>query len=239
MVRADIEYLRTINLSELPLGIRIVKGSLLHCLSDLASRNGLDENILKAESEVDCYGGFDEGYPKGSITRSEGRLLFALIRTLGLSRVLEIGTLHGCSTNHLAAAVGPPVGGSVVSIDNKSDFSKVGSWIVDKVRDQVKLVEGDLFDVLPSLEKGSFDLIFEDSAHLEETTKFCIEEGRRLLAPGGWLMVHDTLCTTHVKGVRCRDRVLKGIALAGMRKKFVHYVIDDSTYGMGICRTSC
>jgi len=236
MVREDIEYLKPINPSDFDPKLKIVKGSLDYCLYDIALSYGLDIHALQEYAELDEYGGFNEGYPKGSITRSEGQAIFALIRILGMKTVLEIGTLYGCSTNHLASAVKPS--GKVLSIDNRADLPKIGSLINPELKSYITLIDGDLFVELPKIKENSIDLIFEDSAHLEETTRFCLEQARRILIPGGWIILHDTLCSTHVKKIRCRDRMLSGIAQAGMSEDFRHYVIDDSTYGISFCRVN-
>lgn len=230
----EIEYLKPINPNDFDPELKIIKGSLGDCLHDIASFYDLDFQELYEYANFDEYVGFNEGYPVGSITRSEGQIMFALIRVLGMKNVLEIGTFYGCSTNHLAAAL--KLSGKVVSIDNKADLSKIGSLIAPELKPYISLITGDLFVELPKIEENSIDLIFEDSAHLEETTRFCLEQARRILVPDGWIIVHDTLCSTHVKKVRCRDRVLLGIARARMYAEFRHYVVDNSTYGLGVCR---
>lgn len=233
-VRKNIGYLEPIDPSSFDPKLKIIKGSLAHCLYDIACSYGLNFQELSEYAELDKCGGFNEGYPVGSITKAEGQVLFSLSRTHGKSIVLEIGTFYGCSTNHLASAVAPEK--RVYSIDIKEDPTKIGSLISPELKPYVHLMPGDLFILLPKIAENSIDLIFEDSAHLEETTWFCLEQAKRILVPGGFVIVHDTLCSTYVKGIQCRDRVLLGIKQAGMEEKFRHYIVEGSTYGIGICQ---
>lgn len=231
----DTDYLKAIDPAEFP-ALNVFKGDLTDCLEDIAGHYVLEEAQLSHMARCDDCGGFDTGYPVGSITQSEGRIMYALIRTLKLERILEIGTLWGCSANHLAAALKTHCPeGFILSMDKGDKPTKIGSLISPELKDNVRLITDDLYSGLPEIDNNSIDLIFEDSAHLEETTAFCLEQAKRILKPGGWIILHDTLCATHVKGIPCKWRMLAGIDKAGMAKNFRHYIVDKSTYGMGIC----
>ena len=58
------------------------------------------------------------GFPVHDVSATQGQLLALLIQITGATRVLEIGTLGGYSTIHMARAL--PRGGVIVTIELNS-----------------------------------------------------------------------------------------------------------------------
>lgn len=210
--------------------------SLQECLASIALCHHLDFDRLFSYVEEDTWGGRFEGYGDYSITREEGQVMYALNRYFNNINIIEIGTAAGCSTNHLAWAAQKVAGGYVCTIDNAEYFVNPGTAIDPCVRMNIAMLRADLFRILPLLNSAAFDFMFEDSAHLISTTMFCMNAAKRILAAGSFIAVHDTLCLTPVNDLPCWVRVQAGIEQAGLEKKFVHYKIGTSPYGLGICR---
>ena len=104
------------------------------------------------------------GMPAIQVGRGEGALLGMLLRLAGARRVVEVGTLAGYSTVHLARAVGPE--GHVWSIEYDPRHAAVARDVLARagLGDRVTVLEGAGVDVLPALvAEGPFDAVFLDA----------------------------------------------------------------------------
>jgi predicted O-methyltransferase YrrM len=104
------------------------------------------------------------GLPPISVTASQGKLLYLLVRAQRARSVLEIGALAGYSTIWLGRAVGP--GGTVVSLEieercavvARENVARAGLGAIVDVR------LGAALETLPRLvNEGPFDFIFIDA----------------------------------------------------------------------------
>ena len=88
-------------------------------MRQLAEDLNLDEDELIAYAEEDTIGGWEPGgeWPIGAVFASEGRILYALIRALRPSVVVEFGVKNGCSSKHILAALVRNHKGKLVSYD--------------------------------------------------------------------------------------------------------------------------
>jgi predicted O-methyltransferase YrrM len=93
-------------------------------LDDVATRLApvieLDRGAFGRFAREDRHGGWDHGagtFPKGSIWRVEGQVLYALVRALRPRYVADLGTHAGASATHLVAAVEANRFGRLVSVD--------------------------------------------------------------------------------------------------------------------------
>ena len=98
-----------------------------------------------------------------NITHDTGRLLWILVRAMGASRILEIGTSNAFSTIWLADAAHSN-GGRVTTLENNPEKialarTNLATAGLDGV---VDIIEGSAADILPSL-PGPFDVIFLDA----------------------------------------------------------------------------
>ncbi|WP_432563833.1 O-methyltransferase [Kineococcus sp. SYSU DK003] len=106
------------------------------------------------------------GLPAIDVSPLQGGLLSLLVRLSGARTVLEIGTLGGYSTIHLARAL--PAGGRVVSLEFDPRHAEVARRNVERAgfADVVDIRVGAALDTLPVLQAegaGPFDLVFIDA----------------------------------------------------------------------------
>lgn len=121
------------------------------------------------------------------------RLLHFLIRLSGARRVLEIGAFIGVST--MSMARGLPEGGQVVSIEKFSEFAAIcrQNFKRNALEDRITLLEGDAFEVLPTLsEDKPFDLAFIDGNKERYADYF--EMVDPMVVPGGLVVVDNMFC---------------------------------------------
>ena len=130
-----------------------------------------------------------------NVTRDTGRLLWILVRAMGATRILEVGTSNAFSTIWLADAA-RSTGGRVVTLELDPDkialaranlaSAGLGGW--------VEIVEGRAADTLSTL-PGPFDMVFLDAdrpsypAYLELVVP--------KLRPGGMLIADNATSHAH------------------------------------------
>ena len=104
------------------------------------------------------------GIPAIQLGASEGKLLGLLMRMVGATRVVEIGTLAGYSAARIARAL--PDRGHLWTIEFDPRHAEIArsNLAAAGVNDRVTVVEGAAIDVLPALEPhGPFDAVFIDA----------------------------------------------------------------------------
>ncbi|WP_432507620.1 O-methyltransferase [Kineococcus arenarius] len=106
------------------------------------------------------------GLPPIDVSPLQGAFLTLLARITGARRVLEIGTLGGYSTIHLARGLGD--GGRLVSLEFEPRHAEVARRNVERagLTGVVDVRVGAALDTLPVLERegaGPFDLVFIDA----------------------------------------------------------------------------
>lgn len=105
-----------------------------------------------------------EGIPAIQVGPSEGRLLYLLLKLVGATKVVEVGTLVGYSAIHMARAL--PPGGKLWSIEFEPRHAEVAraNLAAAGVADRVEVRVGAGKDVLPALvSEGPFDAVFLDA----------------------------------------------------------------------------
>lgn len=126
--------------------------------------------------------------PEIQVSPTQGRLLELLARMVGAKRILEVGTLGGYSTIHLARGLAPT--GRVISCEIDPKHAEVARTNIENagLADRVEIRVGDAHDTLAELTSDStnthaFDLIFIDAekdnipAYLEAALKLCRRNG--------------------------------------------------------------
>ena len=104
------------------------------------------------------------GVPAIQVGPSEGRLLHLLLRLSGARTVVEVGTLMGYSTIHLARAL--PSDGHVWSIELEPHHAELAraNLVAAGLADRVTVLVGAGLDVLPTLGPlAPFDAVFLDA----------------------------------------------------------------------------
>lgn len=177
----------------------------LHVVADYLE---LDGDELVAYAAEDTLPGYETTPEFGLPYSADGRFLYALVRALKPLRVLELGTMYGCSATHIAQALEDNGQGSLVCVDSGVHLRVPGEMIPDALRHRVTLVRMDLYEFLRH-ENGLFDLVFEDALHETNEVAHVWRQIPRILRPGGVMISHDA--AHYVVGQLVRN----GIAAAG------------------------
>jgi predicted O-methyltransferase YrrM len=101
-----------------------------------------------------------------NITPDTGRFLWILVRTMGATRILEVGTSNAFSTIWLADAA-RSTGGRVTTLEqnpNKIALARA-NLAAAHLEEVVEIVQGRAAETLPTL-PGPFDIVFLDADRL-------------------------------------------------------------------------
>jgi predicted O-methyltransferase YrrM len=123
-----------------------------------------------------------EFMPAIQVGPSEGRLLYLLMKLVGATKVVEVGTLAGYSAIHIARAL--PETGHLWSIEYEASHAEVarGNLETAGLADKVTVLVGAGIDVLPTLAKhGPFDAVFidADKVNYDHYGRWAVEHVRR------------------------------------------------------------
>jgi predicted O-methyltransferase YrrM len=152
------------------------------------------------------------GLPAIDVSPAHARLLQILARMAGARRILEIGTLGGFSTIHLARAL--PEGGRLVTLEAVRKHAEVARANLARagLADRVEVIVGPALATLPGLD-GPFDFVFIDAD--KESNPDYLEQALRLSRPGTVIV-----CDNVVRDGRIADPSADTPALAGIRRFF-------------------
>ena len=152
------------------------------------------------------------GLPAIDVSPAHARLLQILARIAGARRILEIGTLGGYSTIHLARAL--PEGGRLVTLEAVPKHAEVARANLGRagLTDRVEVIVGPALATLPSLD-GPFDFIFIDAD--KESNAAYLAQALRLSRPGTVIV-----CDNVVRDGRVADPSADNPAVAGTRRFF-------------------
>ncbi|MCW3052733.1 MAG: hypothetical protein JWN14_1903, partial [Chthonomonadales bacterium] len=160
-------------------------------LTQIAADLGLEAEALIAYAEEDTVGGYGsperEGsvhWPGGSVWEWEGRVLYALVRALKPATIVEVGSLVGCSTAHLALACLHNGQGHIYAVDPNANFSRLSP----KLKALIEPVRTDVFTWTPP---APIDFLFEDGAHTPGFTRQVLMHLRASLQAGAGVLCHD------------------------------------------------
>jgi caffeoyl-CoA O-methyltransferase len=150
-----------------------------------------------------------DGVPAIQVGPSDGKLLQLLLRLVGARKVVEIGTLVGYSTIHLARAVAP--GGRVWTIEYEPRHAEIarGNLAAAGVGDRVTVLVGAGRDVLPTLDgEAPFDAVFidADKVSYDHYGRWAIEH----LRPGGLVLGDNAYLFGELLEDSARGRAMRG-----------------------------
>jgi len=134
------------------------------------------------------------GLPEIHVSPNEGRLLQLLAQIAGAKRILEVGTLGGYSTIHLARAL--PEDGALVSLELDERYAAVArediaeAGLGDKVEVRVGDGRGLLAEMVEN-DAGPFDLIFIDADKVSYPEY--LEWSLRLSQPGSLILADNAI----------------------------------------------
>jgi caffeoyl-CoA O-methyltransferase len=126
------------------------------------------------------------------IAPEQGSFMTLLVRAMGASRALELGTFTGYSA--ICIARGLVDGGTLVTCDISGEWTKIARRYFDEagVVDRVDLRLGPALETLRELHATDpFDFAFIDADKTEYPDYY--EECLRLLRPGGVIMLDNVL----------------------------------------------
>jgi caffeoyl-CoA O-methyltransferase len=136
----------------------------------------------------------EAGLPKIHIPPNEGTLLRLFAEIAGAKRILEIGTLGGYSTIHLARAL--PEDGSLLSLELDERYAEVARENIREagLGERVEVRVGDAQDLLARMvEDGeeTFDLVFIDAD--KESYPEYLEWSLRLSRSGSLILADNAI----------------------------------------------
>lgn len=133
-----------------------------------------------------------------------GAALRFLAAALQAKAVVEVGTGAGVGSLYLLG--GMPAAGVLTSIDVEAEHQRAARVAFAEAGvavSRTRLIMGQALDVLPRLTDGAYDLVFVDAAK-PEYPKY-LEEGVRLLRPGGVIAFDNVLWKGRVADASHRD----------------------------------
>lgn len=136
------------------------------------------------------------GFPPISIASEQAQFMQLLLRAARAREVVEVGTLGGYSA--ISMARGLLEGGRVRTIEIdpvRAAFAREWASRSD-VAGRVEVLEGPGAKVLPTLAAGSADAAFLDAD--KESYPIYLEECRRIVRPGGLIMVDNAFAFGHL-----------------------------------------
>lgn len=148
------------------------------------------------------------GLPAINVSPLQGRFLALLVQITGARRVLEIGTLGGYSTLHMARAL--PPGGRLTSleIDPRHAARATANLEAAGVSDRVEVLTGLAADLLPGL-SGPFDLVFIDAD--KPSNPVYLRHALALSRPGTVVVVDNVVRRGVVIDTASEDPNVRGV----------------------------
>jgi caffeoyl-CoA O-methyltransferase len=146
--------------------------------SYLRERFGCEDEILRDLRRESVAAGI----PAIQIADEQGKFMQVFLKSIGATRVLEIGTLGGYSAIVMARAL--PPGSELISLELKETHAVFARAFVKRagLEGVVKIVTGAALETLPSLE-GPFDFAFLDAD--KRNYPHYLEQCVRLVRNGG------------------------------------------------------
>src|ERR1700739_3339152 len=131
------------------------------------------------------------GLPPIAVSAQQGKFLCLLASAIRARRILEIGTLGGCSSIWLARGASPE--GRVVTLEYEPKHAEVARANLQRsgVGDRVEVIVGAALDTLPTLAGGPFDLVFIDAD--KENYPAYLEWAVRLARPGSVIVLDNVI----------------------------------------------
>lgn len=147
------------------------------------------------------------GLPAIDVSPAQGRLLHLLARSIGASRILEVGTLGGYSTIWLARAL--PAAGLLTTCEIDERHAEVAAANLDRagLSGVVDIRVGPALDTLATLE-GPYDLTFVDADKASNAEYF--RHAVRLSRPGAMIIVDNVVREGRVLDAQSADAAVAG-----------------------------
>ncbi len=151
-----------------------------------------------------------------AVTPGAGAVLGLLATALQARAVVEVGTGAGVSGIYLLR--GMPADGVLTTIDVEVENQRAAREAFAEVgarANRARVISGRAADVLPRLADGAYDLVLIDAE--PQQCEAYVEQGLRLLRPGGVLAVNSALWHGRVADPAQRDAATTSMREAAKR----------------------
>ncbi len=164
-----------------------------------------EDDLLRALREDAA----NAGLPAISVPPETARFLQLLVRAVGATRVLEVGTLGGYSAIWMARAMGDD--GSLLSLELDPEHAAFARRYIERagLSHAVEVRVGRALQILPTLDGEKFDIVFLDAD--KEPLPTYLDWALRLLRPGGLVIADNTLRGGRVADPTEDDEQLRAI----------------------------
>ena len=126
----------------------------------------------------------------------QGAFMALLVKLIGATRILEIGTFTGYSSTAMALALPPD--GRITCLDVSREWTDIArqAWADAGVADRIDLRLAPATDTLATLDDDSFDLAFidADKPGYDAYYEGCL----RVVRPGGLILIDNVLWSGRV-----------------------------------------
>jgi len=164
------------------------------------------------------------GWPTGTGSVNEKRILYAITELLQPITAIDVGTRWGSMTLQILSASKTS---RVISIDIEKTIhgggQPVGRFIPSTYQYEQLFTDATKWFIVT---KEKANLIFEDTAHSKETTYAIYKRAAEILEPGGVIISHDA---AHPK---FKGAVVDGIRMAGIEPEV--YLVEGDSCGLAI-----
>ncbi len=168
-----------------------------------------------------------EGLKKMQMSYNECRILSVLLQSIKANKVLELGTLVGCSTAWIAQSLSgeSPI---VISVEKSIKHYEFAKNNINQfyLKDRIKLIYGECLDFLKSTEM-IFDAIFIDAKKTEYPQY--LREAKNRLNPGGLIIADNTLMVNHEQMPEISDAINEFNNLIKSDKEFTSVIIPTKS----------
>ncbi len=156
-----------------------------------------DEVLVSARERADDLGA-------APVPPSVGALLSMFAQLLDAKTVVEVGT--GAGVSGLWLLDGMRDDGTLTTIDSEPEHQRAAKEAFRSggiAGSRTRLINGRALDVLPRLADSAYDLVFVDTTPVDHP--HYVEQGVRLLRPGGLILFHNALLGGRVADSGQRD----------------------------------
>jgi predicted O-methyltransferase YrrM len=117
-----------------------------------------------------------------SIGPLKGRIISDIVKKYKPASILEIGTLHGYSAILMGNLL-PDDGGKLITIEIDRDLANIAINNIEKagLSCKIKVICDDAINVIPTLSRYKFDLVFLDAIKTHYLNYLKLLEGKNLL----------------------------------------------------------
>lgn len=165
-----------------------------------------DEVLIAARERADDLGA-------APVPPSVGALLSMFTQMLDAKSVVEVGT--GAGISGLWLLDGMRDDGTLTTIDAEPEHQRSAKEAFRAggiATSRTRLINGRALDVLPRLADSSYDLVFVDLSPVDHP--LYVEQGVRLLRPGGVIVFHNALYGGRVADASQRDATTVAVRAA-------------------------